>query len=47
MEQKNLACLFPFLKVNKLADVMELVQPLDKWKQGWADEGYFITCFPR
>jgi len=36
-----------FLKVNNLADIMELVPTLDKRIKGGEEEGYFITRFPK
>ena len=36
-----------FLKVNNLADIMELVPTLNKWIKGGIEEGYFITCIPQ
>jgi hypothetical protein len=46
-ERKFRLIICHFLKVNNLADIMELGPTLDKWIKGVAEEGYFITRFPQ
>ena len=46
-ERKFRLIICHFLKVNNLADIMELVPTLEKWIKGRREEGYFITYFPQ